>query len=152
MVELFDPSITPVALSFIFVFAVVFGVLSYASTLKFPKAVNAAIAAVFAVSSAIYQPFVIFVQDIMPIASIFLIILFFLLLLKKAADGKDGDGKTDLILIGITMALLLVVLAAAGDRIAPFFPAGIDATGVYWLAGIIIILLFFWIGYKHWSQ
>lgn len=152
MPEFFDPVLTPFALAFVFTFALVFGVLSSAKVLKFDRRVNAAIAVVFAAFSAMYEPFVTLLQDIMPVAAAFLIILFFVIFLKNTFGEKKKDGekkeKADLLPLGVSVALLLVVLGAAGDRLTPYLPAGTDPSSVFWLAGILIILLIFWVGYK----
>lgn len=152
MLEFFDPTLTPFALAFIFTFAMVFGVLSSAKALEFKKSVNVMIAAVFAAFSAAYEPFVALLQEIMPIAAAFLIILFFIVFLKNIFGGKGKEGKSgekaDLFPIGISIALLLVVLGVMGDRVAPYLPAGVDVENIFWLTGILIILLLLWIGYK----
>ena len=151
-IMLFDPVIAPIILAFIFVFAVVYGLLSSSKVLEFKRPVNAAIAVVFAGFSASYEPFVVMIQDIMPVASIFLIIIFFIVFVKKNLfkEKKDGEKSesSDLLHLGVSMALLLVVLGSMGDILVQYLPAGIDASSVLWIAGILIILILFWIGYK----
>ncbi len=150
---LFDPVIAPIVLAFIFVFAVVYGLLASSKVLEFKRPVNAAIAIVFAGFSASYEPFVVMIQDIMPVASIFLIIIFFIIFVKKNLFGekKDKEGKqekSDMLPLGVSMALLLIVLGSMGDVLVPYLPAGIEPANVLWLAGILIILILLWIGYK----
>ncbi len=147
MLEFLDPSTTPVVLSFIFVFAVVFGLMTTVNPLKFPRSVNAVTVVAFAAFAAAYEPFVIFLQEIMPFAAALLVAVFFLIFLKKAFEGKEGQ-KRDLTMHGIVMVLLLIVLAAVSSRLVPYLPAGIDATAVLWAIGIVIILFIFYIAYK----
>ena len=147
MLEFLDPTTAPVVLSFIFVFAVVFGLMTSVNPLKFPRSVNAVVAVVFAAFAAAYEPFVMFLQEIMPFAAALLVAVFFIIFLKKAFEVKEGQ-KRDLTTHGIVMALLLVVLAAMSSRFVPYLPSRIDATTVLWAIGIAIILFIFYIAYK----
>ena len=78
--------------------------------------------------------------------------IFFIVFVKKNLfkEKKDGEKSesSDLLPLGVSMALLLVVLGSMGDILVQYLPAGIDASSVLWIAGILIILILFWIGYK----
>ena len=148
MIEFIDPMLMPVVLSFLFIFAIVFGLMTSANPMKFPKSVNAVVAVVFAAFSAAYEPFVLMMQEIMPFGAAFLSIIFFVVFVKKLFGEKKAGEKSDLLPIGVVMVVLLVIMGVLGNRLAPYLPSGIDPTGIFWILGIAIILGIFWIGYK----
>jgi len=146
-----DPFIPYVA-AFFFVFAIVLGLLESANLFNKNKRVNAVIAAVFGIFSAMYEPFVAGMQTYLPIAAGILIIIFFVVLLKKLFGGKkDGSGKSshDSLPMVVVLISLLLVLISQWDLVKNFLPASWDATAVGWILAIIVILIVFWAVYKH---
>ena len=142
---LIDPAVLPVVSTFLFVFAIVFGLLSYSGVGNFSKRINAVIALAIAIFSTLYEPLVAGLQELIPFATILLIILFFIVFIKKIVGGNN----TDAFPVIATIALLLLVLMVVGDRLAPFLPAGTDTTGALWAIGIIAVLMFFYAIYKQ---
>lgn len=144
--QFLDPSIIPVVSTFFFVFAVVFGLLVSSKVGEFGKRINAIIALAVAAFSTTYQPLVSLLQDMIPFATIVLIILFFIVFLKKIAGGGRG---TDFLPIVVVLGILLLILTVVSDRLTPFIPSGFDTTNVLWIVGILVVILFFFAVYKY---
>ncbi len=144
-----DMLFLPYVGAFLFVFAIILGLLTTAK--MFNKNVNAALAAVFGLFSAMYQPFVSGIQTYLPIAAGILIIVFFFVLLKKLfGEKKEGQTSTyDALPLMVVLISLVVVLISQWNIVRGFLPAGVDATNVGWGLGIILVLLIFWFAYKH---
>ena len=139
----------PVVGAFLFVFAIVLGLLTTAKLFD-KRNVNVAIAAVFGLFSAIYEPFVSGIQTYLPIAAGVLIIIFFFALVRKLFGGdKESDKRIDALPISIVLISLLIVLASQWDLVRGFLPAGLDAASVAWGIGIAAILIIFWAVYRH---
>jgi len=151
MLPFIDATYTPYVATFVFVFAIMFGVLSFAKILGFDKRINAAIAAVIAFFATSYEPFVVGMAEYMPVIAAIFVVIFFIVFLKKifGKDEKEKGKPSDMLPIGIALAFLLIVLAIMWDRIYGFVPYGFDASNVLWIIGIIIIVIIFWVAYKH---
>ena len=148
-IQLIDPSFLPFISTFLFVFALVFGLLSYSKIGEFNKKVNALLALAIAGFSVIYEPLVAGLTQYMPIAAGLLIIVFFVALVKKVLGGKEGGGK-DTFPIVVSIAVLLLILMNFSSGIAAFLPQSlIDSSTIFWIIGIIFVLLFFWGIYKY---
>ncbi len=140
----------PYIAAFLFVFAIVLGLLTSAK--MFNKNINAALAAVFGIFSAMYEPFVTGVQTYLPIAAGVLIIVFFFVLVKKLfGEKKDAAGKSehDSLPMMVVLISLLIVLISQWDRVKNLLPAGWDVTNIGWGLAIAVILIVFWAVYKH---
>lgn len=148
MVSIIDPAMLPFVSTFLFVFALIFGLLSYSKIGEFDKRVNALLALAIAGFSVMYEPLVLGLQQYMPIAAALLIIVFFFALLKKIFGKKEGDTAGDTVPLIITLAVLLLLMVAFGQSLTSFLPAGTDPQSVLWAVGIIIAVLFFWLIYK----
>lgn len=144
MVEFIDPTLLPFVAAFLFVFAVVFGALSYAKVLGEQRKVNAIIAIAFAIFAVLFEPFVTGLQAVLPFAVVGIIIIFFILFLKKAFEGNAFDAWP----IATSLIFALLLLGIFWDRIGFSLP-GINATNMLWLIGIIIVLLIFYVAYQH---
>ncbi len=136
----------PLVSTFLFVFAVVFGVLSYAKVFD-DRRVNGALALAIALFSMAYEPLVLALTQYMPIAVGVLIVLFFLALLKKMFTKGEGGG--DKLPILVTIILLAMLLGAFSQELTRFVPLGFDPTAVLWIGGLILVFLFFWFIYSH---
>ncbi len=147
MVEFIDPTMLPFVAAFLFVFAVVFGALSYAKVLGEQRKVNAIIAIAFAIFAVLFEPFVFGLQAVLPFAAVGIVIIFFGLFLKKVFAGKEGE-RFDAWPIATSLIFALLLLGILWDQIG-FSVPGIDATNMLWLIGIIIVLLIFYVAYKH---
>jgi hypothetical protein len=146
MISFIDPAAAPYLSTFLFIFAVVFGLLSYAKVGDFGKRINAIIALAFALFSVFYQPLVLGLQQWLPIAVILMIILFFIIFVKRMfASEKTGDTFP----MAIALATLLIVFSVVGDKVLGFLPSGFDLNNMAWIVGIIIVILFFWTIYNY---
>ena len=149
-----DPTMAPYVATFLFIFGVVFGLLSYAGTggdekknkLSFGTRVNAIIALAFAIFSLFYPPLVTGLQQFLPIAVIILLVLFFIVFLKRIFDKEKGDSLP----IMVSMGIMLVVLTIAGDELlGSILPSGFDLNNVMWIVGVVLVIMFFWAAYNH---
>ncbi len=150
-----DPTILPYVASFLFVYALIFGLMSYVKTgpkenrsTMFNKKVNALLALAIAAFAVMYEPLVEGLMTYLPIASIILIVLFFVMFLKNALDGKDDKKPKNPFPTIVSLAILLVLLGISYTSLTPYIPTGIDPSNVFWALGILIAVLFFWMIYK----
>ncbi|MHA1286673.1 MAG: hypothetical protein ACTSPB_04630 [Candidatus Thorarchaeota archaeon] len=124
-------------LSFLFVFAVVYGVLATADIFKGQKGVNTILALVIAAFSVLYGPVADWLVSVMPIGVIIFIVLFAIQLIRKIIIKKEDYGSTMLIL-----GALILVLAYVQDFIK------VDALKDFlWIGVLIIVLAMFWLSY-----
>jgi hypothetical protein len=134
-------SYIPYITSFLFVFAIVFGLLSQMNILG-SKNVNAIIAIVFAVVSVAYAPFVTFLYSILPIAAVFLVIVFFFIFVKKLfSGGQQGS----MIVPAVILAVSLVLLGVLWSDISKLVPVGIRPDDVLWAIGLFAIVMIFYL-------
>src|SRR3989344_3351422 len=145
MVEFIDPTLLPTIGAFIFVFAMVFGLLSYVK--KFNSALNLVIAGAFGFFAILYEPLVSGLMTFVPIAAIIFVVLFFFLILKEVFKGKEGS-KTEVFPLIVALALLLLVLGILWPTIG-FEVAGISSTNILWIIGVVIVIVIFYAAYKH---
>ena len=158
-IPLLDPAILPVMSAFLFVFALVFGLLSYVKTedkdkqksTMFNKKVNAILALAIAAFAVMYEPLVLALQQYLPIAAVVFIILFFVMFLKNALGGKDSTTKTPFPTI-VSIAILLLLLGISYSSLTPYIPAELDPSNVFWGIGILVAIIFFWMIYKTKDQ
>ena len=147
-----DPVLFQFATSFLFAFAVTFGLLSIANKSKdeqkplFEKNINVIISIVIGIVSASYAPFVSFIQDVLPVASILMVIIFFIVLLQRifSQQVKAEDAAT----IAISLAIALLLVGLMWDKMSKFFPTITGAQDILWVVGILIIVLIFYAANK----
>src|SRR3989344_460398 len=130
IIPFIDAATVPYVGTFLLVFAVVYGLLSFAGSgkskfLGFDKRVNAIIAVVFAFFAVMYQPLVLGLQEFMPFAIVGLIVIFFVLFLKKLLGG--GGGSHDTFPIVVSLGILMLLLGVFREEIAKFVPVGFDS-------------------------
>jgi len=151
-----SPDILSFATSFVFMFAIVFALLVYSGMFArkekgavighAPKGPLVAIAAVIAIVAALYQPFVVFLQQVIPLASIALVVIFFLVFIKQLIK-KEGKGDPWPAMIG--MAAVLLVLGIAWPSVQTYLGfTGISPDVMLWAIGIVVILLIFYMAYS----
>jgi len=150
---LFDfltPDVMIFATSFLFVFAIVFALLVYVKIFKESRPAMAIIAAVIAFSAAVYEGSAIIIQQIMPYASIVLVVLFFIVFVKKIFERDETKGgKRDLMPTVIVLAIALILLAVFWPQIANMAGlGGLESDNVLWGIGILVVVLIFWSVYK----
>ncbi|MBS3050532.1 MAG: hypothetical protein J4400_00070 [Candidatus Aenigmarchaeota archaeon] len=146
-ITLIDPTVVPYVSTFLFVFALIFGLLSYSKVGDFNKRVNAMLALAIAGFSVLYEPLVLTLSQYIPIAAGVLIIVFFLALVKKIFEGKEGSKKDYFPLI-VVIAILFLLLIALADVFLAFLPGNFDPSVVLWGIGLVFVILFFWLIYK----
>ena len=147
-ITLIDPAWVPYFSTFLFVFALIFGLLSYSKVGDFNKRVNAMLALAIAGFSVLYEPLVVTLSQYIPIAASVLIIVFFLALVKKIFEGKDSKQAKDYFPLIVVIAILFLLLIAFADVFLAFLPGNFDSSVVLWGVGIVFVLLFFWLVYK----
>lgn len=146
-----DPTIVPFLGAFLFVFAVVFGLLSMAKgkdeKALFRNNVNAIIAIAFAAFSVMYEPLVTGLQQFIPLAAGILLVLFFVVFIKRVFGGKKGD-KFDALPFVVVISLLLAILSIFWGSLG-FSVAGLSSTNVLWLIGIGVVIAILYASYRH---
>lgn len=135
----------PLIASFLFMFAIVYGVLAYARMFEHTRQVNIAIALVIAFFSASYRPFVSSLQAYMPYASILMAILFFYVLVKRIF-APQGE-RIDALPISLATGISIVIIGLLWDKIAPVIP-GISSDNILWILGLSAVLIILYAGYR----
>lgn len=159
--EFLDPTLTPYAVSFLFVFAIVFGLLSITKREKtdsqgnvkeshvlFDKKINAIIALAFAIFAVTYEPFVRGLQTFLPIATILLVVAFFIVFLRSVFKRKKDKEESDTLPIAVAIAVLLIVLATVGSQILDLFQIDFDRENLLALIGLAAIVIIFFAAYS----
>ncbi len=141
-----DPATVAQVSTFLFVFGTVFGLMTYSKLLEFDKRVNAMISLAIAFFAMVYEPLVVNLSTYMPIAAGIIAVLFFVMLIKKVLGGEKKERDTFPILIAL--GIMLILLGVFSDALIPLLPSGISPDNILWLAGILIVILFFWYIYK----
>jgi len=148
-ISFLDITMMPQIATFLFVFAIMYGILTYAKILGFAKGVNVIIAVVIGFFATAYEPFVYGMSEYMPFIAVVFLVVFFILFLKKIFSSEKGDKHIDALPIGIALAALLMVLAIMWDRVSMYVPAGFDASNILWIIGILIVVAIFWLAYRQ---
>ena len=145
-----DTTMLPLATTFLFIFAIVFGLLTSVKEDRFFKnnKVNAAIAAVFGIFSASYEPLVQIMQQYIPIVSLLLIVVFFIVFIKKTF-GHKSESSSDKLPRLVTLAMLLLLIGVFWNDVAHYLPVAVDPTAALWIIGLVIIVMIFWAAYTH---
>ncbi len=149
VLEAIPPDILAFATSFLFIFAVVFGLLVYTKIFKETRAVPAVIAVVFGIIASLYAPFVIFLQAIIPFAAIILVLLFFIIFLRTLLGGGGGKKRIDPWPAVVSLGISLILLGIFWDQLAGYFGLTIrESENLLLLAGVVIIIAIFYIAYR----
>lgn len=137
-------------ISFLFVFAVVFGVIDLSGIFKKNRIVTAVIALSMAAFATGYVPFMNILWDLLPKLVWFFIAIFIVAFVIKIFRVKNGtDPGTSLLFTGI----ILMILLTAGFYILEKTPKiSIPVVGsgdnLFFLVGFIAFLLLLWFTYK----
>ncbi len=149
--DFIDPTILPFLSTFLFVFAVVFGLLSIAKgkddKVLFKNSVNVIIAVVFAAFAVSYEPLVTTLQQVIPFAAALLLVLFFFVFLKRIFGSKQGQ-HFDALPFVVVIGFLLILLGLFWDSLG-FSVLGLSSSNVMWLLGILLVVVIFFAAYKH---
>lgn len=151
--EFIDPELIPYMASFLFTFAVVYGLLIITGVFtdaqgKKNTNVITVIALVFAIFSILYEPYVTILYTVMPIATAILIILFFIYLVNEMRKKTKG---APLPVLGV-LTLLLIVLAVTWSDIEAYLPADFASEDTLWIIGIVVVLIMFWLAWSGQSS
>ena len=139
----FLPQIT----SFLFVFAIIYALLIFTGIFAATRRAAALLSIVIALFAVMYSPLVLYVQGILPIASILLVFLFFIVFIKKLFIGEREISDT--LPVTVVLAISLILVGVLWDSIAVSLPAPFTPDTVLWLIGIFIIILIFFAVYAH---
>lgn len=157
-ITIIDPAAVPFVSTFFFVFALVFGLLSFSKLFmkkdregnpvgEEPRKINALLALAIAGFSVLSEQLVATLSQYIPVAASLLIIVFFLALVKKIFEGKK-DSKKDYFPLIMAIAIMFLLLIAFSDIFLTFLPGDFDPSIVLWVIGIVFVILFFWLIYK----
>lgn len=141
-----DATYMPFVATFLFMFALIFGLLSTAGIAGFSKRVNAILALVIAFFSILYEPLVSGMQNFLPFAAIILVVIFFMIFIKKLLGG---GGSVDALPVMIALGIMMIVLGVLWPKFSGYMPAGIDASNILWAIGILFVIVFFGAVYYH---
>ncbi|MBU3897099.1 MAG: hypothetical protein KJ697_04170 [Nanoarchaeota archaeon] len=148
---MFDPSLQFI-IPFLFILAIIFGVLELASPIK-NKVANLIIALAIAFFATSYGPFITILWSFLPSITWFFIIMFFIVfsmevfgLRKKGATPADNSEK--MMLNGVVLFVLLMI----GWMLVDEFPIELPVIGggenLLFLIGLIFTLMIFWSAFK----
>lgn len=157
-----DPATTAIVATFLFVFAVVFALLSYTNIFvqrdekgnpkgEPPRKVYAVIALVFGLFAAMYEPLVTGLQKYLPYASMLLIIIFIVIFAKRLFSGNKRE-RFDAFPVILSMGVLLLVLGIFWEGVALYLPSDLSSANALWVVGLIIIIGIFYAVHKHSEQ
>lgn len=145
--EFLDPALVPFLGTFLFMFAVVFGLLTYSKILGFSKHVNGIIAVVFGLFAASFEPLREGLLIFIPIASVFLAIIFVLVFIQKIFEQKE-DKSFDALPPVLILSISLLLLAAFWDQMN--IALGIwSSSDILWIIGILLVVGIFTLIYYH---
>jgi Zn-dependent protease with chaperone function len=158
----FPSDIIQFAMSFLFVFAVIFALLCYSGIFsrrdkeghtieKSHRPTLGIIAAVIGFSAASYSPFSAFLMQTIPLAVIALIPLFFIIFAYKIFEG--GEKQKDLVPVVIGIVALLAVLAGIWPSVSIYVRMfGISPELIISAAGIMLVIMIFGFAYRAGKQ
>lgn len=136
--------------TFLFIFAVVYGLLGMANILKSKRA-DAIIALVFGAVAASQGYAVSFFKELLPLAAIVLGILFIVGFIKKLFLEGNGNnqGEKDYLPLVVILAVLVLILAETGDMLKPILSSTIGLENGLFLIGFFALILIF---YASWEK
>lgn len=154
-IPLLDEAQVPFFTTFVLIFAIVYGLLSIArigyskkgERPGLPKGVNIAIALVFALFSAMYEPLAAGLQAYLPLAAIVLVMLFFVVFVKRLFSPEEGKAF-DALPVAASLGIMLLVLGTFWGELGIAVP-GFSNQGILWLIGILFIIIIFYAAYRH---
>ena len=134
---------------FLFVLAIVFGVLELASPIK-NKAANLIVALAISFFAATYGPFMNIIWIYLPSVTWFFIIMFFIVFIMEifGMRGKKTVEADKIVLSGVVLFLLLTVGWMVLDQTNIEIPLIGSGENILLILGIIFILIILWGAYK----
>ena len=134
---------------FLFILAIIFGVLQMASPIK-NKAANLVIALAISFFASSYGPFVSVLWSYLPSVTWFFIIMFFIVFIMEifGLRGAKAADPDKVILSGVVLFILLSVGWMITDMFPVEFPLIGGGDNVILLFGVIFMLMIFWGAFK----
>lgn len=134
---------------FLFVLAVVFGVLRISKAFRGNAAVEVIISLVIAFFAATYSPFTSMLFSILPTVTMFFIAMFFIVFVLEIVGvrgRRGGDYLSNILIYGILILILFTIVANHSNLIPNLGIISPEdlALGI----GIILILSIFWAAFK----
>jgi len=141
------------SVSFLFVFAVIFGVLQTTKRrIKtdnqmterefFPQRVNIIISIVFGLVAAYYQPFSFLLFNILPYVTAFFLVIFFFIFLREVLRKEAGSE----IPLMVSLGILLLVLGIVSENIRFVqLPFSLSAKDFFWIITLFLIAAIFYV-------
>lgn len=136
----------PIGASFLFVFAVIYALLLKSGALGSAKNASMMVAAAIATLSVLHGPTVAFLTEILPAASVALVVLFLIMFAKDvvAIKGTGDDNLPEVVLLFVS----LLLFAGMYPKIAPYVTF-MDASTAMFITGLVAVSLLFYAVYKH---
>ncbi len=144
--ELFSQEFFMYPVTFVFVFAMIFGLLEFVSRKEkhgfLPYKSNILIALVFAFASIAYRPVVVGIWGMLPVAVVIFSVLFLALFLINMFSS--GEKKVDTTSAMVTLGLLLIIIGTLWNRIfRSIYIPYLNNNDLLWVIGLIIIIAIF---------
>ncbi|GEM_PF-5156701 len=139
--------------TFAFTFALLFALLIYAKIFPDSRKAMGIIAAAIGLVTASYEPAVLLMTSIIPVAAIFLVFLFFIMLLKKLFFTKKEGEKNDVWPAMVGLGTMLVLINVSWDKISGYIGlATVPGDTILWMIGILVILIILLLAYSRFSE
>ncbi|MBU3904581.1 MAG: hypothetical protein KJ906_00320 [Nanoarchaeota archaeon] len=136
---------------FLFVFAIVFGVLELATPKKMNRSVIVIISLAITFFAISYSPFITMLWAYLPTITWFFIAMFFIAFLLELFGLRSKQPfatPEKVILSGVVLFLLLTIGWSVIDQIPGKIPLVGDAENLLLLLGIIFIAIIFWAAFR----
>ncbi len=124
------------AIPFVFIFAVIYGLLITSGMFKGQKNINAIIAAAIALFSTLYQTLNDLLWKYMPIAAGILLALFFIKLILDVIGRTSGKANENRGIISLVVLILIVIVLGSVQSLQNMF--GTNSENIMWGIGLII--------------
>lgn len=146
-----------IGVSFLFVFALIFGILqitkrrikadekNFKEERLFPERVNVLLALAISFICISYQPFINFIWSLLPISSIIFIIFFFIAFIRESIRSEEKDPIPFLVSIGILILILGVFGEFANFPFQNYL--SLSQNDILWIIGIVLVVLLFYLAY-----
>ena len=136
--------------TFLFTFAIVFGVIDLSKVFKGNRVVTAIVSLAIAAFASTYPPFTNLLWSLLPNITWFFIVMFLLAFIFKIFNVKKGvDPRSSMVIYGVILLFLITlgwwILERSPKIKLPVIGGG---DNLLFLLGIIVILVMFWISMK----
>ncbi len=145
-----DPNYQPL-LPFIFVFVIVYGMLSSIPNFKWGQKVNIVLALVFGAFGAGYTPFLAFFYANFSMLLWFFVIMFMILFAGDILGLRKNKykGKETALMMGMALILLVFLMLVGLGYFDNVRVLGLEKNELLIVIGILFLLLIFYYAYEH---